>query len=90
MYPSLHSIITNKLNLSESYYDRLLEISDLRSFSSKKHLLNIGNTCSFLGFVEKGYLRSYREKDGEEFISDFLHRSISEESAVSFAGSHYR
>lgn len=71
MYPSLHSIITNKLNLSESYYDRLLEISDLRSFSSKKHLLNIGNTCSFLGFVEKGYLRSYREKDGEEFISDF-------------------
>lgn len=71
MYTSLHSILTNKLHLTELYFDRLLEVSEVKILSNKEYLLKGGKTCSFIGFVEKGYLRSYREKDGEEFISDF-------------------
>lgn len=71
MYQSLYSIVTDKLKLSDHYYDRLIEISEQRFFTNKEYLLQIGKTCSFIGFVEKGYLRSFREKDGEEFISDF-------------------
>lgn len=71
MHVSLYSIFTDKLNLPKHYYDRLLEMSDLKTFSNKEYLLRAGKICLFLGFVEKGYLRSYREKDGEEFIGDF-------------------
>lgn len=68
---SLHNIITEKLNLYEAHYARLLELSERKTFSKKEILLEEGKTCIFMGFVEEGVLRSYREKEGEEFISDF-------------------
>lgn len=68
---SLHNIITEKLNLSEAQYERLLALSEIKTFSKKEILLEEGKVCTFIGFVEEGVLRSYREKDGEEFISDF-------------------
>lgn len=68
---SLHSIITDILNLPDEFYKRLLEVSELRTFSKKKYLLEIGEVCTFIGFVEEGVLRNYKEKEGEEFIGDF-------------------
>lgn len=68
---SLHSIITDKLDLSEEHYKRLLQLADIKFFSKKEILLQECKICTFMGFVEEGVLRSYREKDGEEFISDF-------------------
>ena len=37
----------------------------------KEYLLRQGQVCSFIGFVETGVLRSYIEKEGEDYISDF-------------------
>ncbi len=68
---SLHSIITEKLEYSESDYARLLEYSEIKTFPKKEFLLRTGKPCAFIGFVESGVLRSFREKDGEEYISDF-------------------
>lgn len=68
---SLHNIITEKLKLPEAHYERLLVLSEIKSFSKKDILLQEGKVCTFIGFVEEGVLRSYREKEGEEFISDF-------------------
>lgn len=68
---SLHSIITDKLGLTEEHYKRLVQLADIKTFSNKEILLKEGQVCTFMGFVEEGVLRSYREKEGEEFISDF-------------------
>ena len=68
---SLHTIITEILNLPEEFYTRFIDISDRKVFKKKESLLHTDKVCSFIGFVEKGTLRSYREKDGEEYISDF-------------------
>lgn len=68
---SLHKIITETLNLSEAHYERLLALSEIKTFSKKDILLSEGKVCTFIGFVEDGVLRAYREKDGEDFISDF-------------------
>lgn len=67
----LHNIITEKLNLFEAHYARLLALSEIKTFSKKEILLPEGKVCTFIGFVEEGVLRSYREKEGEEFIGDF-------------------
>lgn len=67
----IKDIIIRQLTLSETCYERFLEVSELREFSKKELVLPVGKVCSFIGFVEEGVLRSYREKDGEEYISDF-------------------
>jgi CRP-like cAMP-binding protein len=68
---NLSEIISTKLNMPISYYGRFFELSERKTFLKKQHLLKIGQVCDFMGFVEKGVLRSYREKDGEEHINDF-------------------
>ena len=68
---SIKDIIIRQLAISETYYEQFLQVSELREFSKKELVLPIGKVCSFIGFVEEGVLRSYREKDGEEYISDF-------------------
>ncbi len=67
----LESIITDTLKMPYEFYIRLLEVSESRIYSKKDYLLTIGKVCTFIGFVEEGVLRNYKEKDGEEFIGDF-------------------
>jgi CRP-like cAMP-binding protein len=40
-------------------------------FEKKEFLIQEGETCSFIGFLETGVLRSYILKDGNEFNIDF-------------------
>lgn len=67
----VEDLITNHLNLPVSYYNRLSELMEEKIVSKKELLIKEGKICTFIGFVETGVLRSYLEKDGEEFISDF-------------------
>ena len=39
--------------------------------SKNEFLIREGETCSFIGFLESGALRSYIKKDGAEFNIDF-------------------
>lgn len=67
----LNGLIVSRLGLPTSCYNRLLELLEKRDVSKKGLLIEEGKVCTFIGFVESGVLRSYLEKDGEEFISDF-------------------
>lgn len=60
-----------KLGLAEEDYNHLLELTTVYVFQEKELLLTSGNICNFIGFVEEGTLRIYREKDGDEYIGDF-------------------
>jgi len=68
---SLYSIIKETLNFPDDFYTRLIDLSDHKILSKKEFLLQTDKVCSFIGFVENGILRSYKEKDGEEYIGDF-------------------
>jgi CRP-like cAMP-binding protein len=67
----LKRLIIDGLNYSNSDYNRFLDLLETRILDKKEYLLKADKVCQFIGFVEEGVLRSYREKDGEEYISDF-------------------
>ena len=64
-------LIIKELALPAGYYDRLTELLEEKQLPQKEYLLRTGQVCTFIGVVEEGVLRSFREQDGEEFISDF-------------------
>jgi len=68
---TLQKIFINKMGLQETHYSKFCEISQIRSFDKKDLLLREGGICSFIGFVEDGTVRSFLQKDGEEFNNDF-------------------
>lgn len=67
----LSELITEELGFPDFYYDRLTELLEEKELARKEYLLKTGQVCTCIGFVEEGVLRSFREQDGEEFISDF-------------------
>lgn len=67
----IKKLILEEMGLPSAYYDRFMEITETISLKKKEFLLRQGKVCTFIGFVEKGTLRSYIEKEGEDFISDF-------------------
>ncbi|MCS3267211.1 hypothetical protein NXX78_14490 [Bacteroides fragilis] len=70
----IKKLIIEEIGLSNSSYERLIEVTERFSLKRKIFFCSRGKVCTFIGFVEKGTLRSYIEKDGEEYTSDFLYR----------------
>lgn len=67
----LEDIVINKVGISHELFERLMDVCDEVILKKKDFLLQQGQICSFIGFVETGVLRSYIEKEGEDYISDF-------------------
>ena len=67
----LENILINEVGLSSDLYGRLIDTCDKVFLKRKDYLLHQGQICRFIGFVESGVLRSYIEKEGDDYISDF-------------------
>jgi CRP-like cAMP-binding protein len=67
----IEQILKKELMLSDDMYNRFLESSDIIQLKKKEFFVRQGEICRSLGIIESGVLRSYIEKDGEEFIKDF-------------------
>ena len=67
----LENILINEVGLSCDLYGRLIDTCDKVFLKRKDYLLHQGQICRFIGFVESGVLRSYIEKEGDDYISDF-------------------
>lgn len=67
----LEDFVIKEMGLSPGLYDKLMNACDEVILKKKEFLLHQGQICSFIGFVKAGVLRSYIEKEGEDFISDF-------------------
>ena len=55
----IKKLIIEEIGLSNSSYERLIEVTERFSLKKKDFLLQQGKVCTFIGFVEKGTLRSY-------------------------------
>lgn len=80
----LEKLITKEIGLSYELYERLIHLSHKVSLQKRDILLHQGKICTFIGFVEEGALRSYIEKEGEEYISDFYFKGSFATSYRSF------
>jgi CRP-like cAMP-binding protein len=68
----LHKKITGLAEISVSGLDQLFQATSLRQLQKGEIVLKEGQTCSTILFVEKGYLRSFIDKDGIEINTDFI------------------
>lgn len=67
----LENLLTKEIGLSSHLFRRLMDECNEVVLKKKDFLLHQGQVCSFIGFVETGVLRSYIEREGDDYISDF-------------------
>lgn len=63
--------ITDLTEISVSSLDKLFEIATQRPLTKGQIILKQAQVCRTIMFVEKGYLRTFIEKDGTEINTDF-------------------
>ncbi|MDX5422250.1 MAG: cyclic nucleotide-binding domain-containing protein [Hymenobacteraceae bacterium] len=67
----IRNIIMGELKLSEEHFERFIGSGKMIDLPKKEFLIKAGTTCTFIGFVEEGVLRSFFQKGGDEFNLDF-------------------
>jgi CRP-like cAMP-binding protein len=67
----LYKTITDLTEISVLSLDKLFEIANKRQFAKGEIILKQGQICKTIMFVEKGYLRTFIDKDGTEINTDF-------------------
>lgn len=72
---SLQKIFVEEIGLEEKHYAQFLECSRVVAYQKKDFILNEGSICSFIGFIEKGIVRSYLQKEDKEYNNDFCFES---------------
>lgn len=70
MYELFFQTITQKVAFSNEELDEIKTYLTPKKLRKKQYLLQEGDECRYIGFVEKGVLRSYtiNEKGGEHII----------------------
>lgn len=67
----LYKKITGFTDIAPESINKLFEITVATDLKKGKLILREGRICKSIVFVEKGYLRTYVEKDGVEINTDF-------------------
>ncbi|MBL7911260.1 MAG: Crp/Fnr family transcriptional regulator [Bacteroidia bacterium] len=67
----LYETITDLTEISVSSLYKLFEIAIKRQFEKGEFILKQGQICKTIMFVEKGFLRTFINKDGKEINTDF-------------------
>lgn len=68
----LYKKVNELSHLSESGFKKLSEAASLRKLSKGEMILKEGQVCKIIVFVEKGYLRTFVNKDGLDINTDFV------------------
>src|SRR5690606_39121700 len=67
----LYKKITDLTEISVSSIHKLFQIANQRQYAKGHIILKKGQICQTIIFVEKGYLRTFIDKDGKEINTDF-------------------
>jgi CRP-like cAMP-binding protein len=68
---TLKDIFINEIGLNEEHLIQFGKILKRVHLQKKEFLIEAGDVCSFIGFVQKGILRTYVLKEDDEFNIDF-------------------
>jgi len=67
----LESVFIHNIGLQESHFREFYKLSKVTTYQKKEHLLEEGQVCPFIGFVETGIIRSYIHANDKEYNNDF-------------------
>ncbi|WP_247232956.1 Crp/Fnr family transcriptional regulator [Telluribacter sp. SYSU D00476] len=67
----LRDVIIDKAGLTDEHCVQLTGFIRRIHLKKKEYLIRAGTTCSFIGWVEEGTLRSFIQKEGDEMNLDF-------------------
>ena len=67
----LYKKITGLTEIAQSSLDKLFAVTSKRQLFKGEIILKQGQICKNIVFVEKGYLRTFIDKDGVEINTDF-------------------
>lgn len=68
---TLKDIFINEIGLNEEHLVQYSEILKRVHLKRKEFLIEAGDICSFIGFVQEGVLRTYVHTEAEEYNIDF-------------------
>jgi CRP-like cAMP-binding protein len=68
----LYKKVSGLTNVSDSNLKKLFSSLTKKQLSKGENVLEQGQTCNDIYFVESGYLRTYVEVDGTEVNTDFI------------------
>lgn len=72
MFELLFKSIREKVNLSTTEEDGLKKFFTPKKYRKRQYLLNAGDKCLYLTFVEKGFLRSFSvDEKGNDHVMQF-------------------
>src|SRR5450432_636281 len=69
---NVFSLINSIIPVSQELNQKLSACLKSKTFNRKEHLLKEDNVCNYIYFIEKGLVRSYYLKDGNEICSWFM------------------
>lgn len=67
----VENILKSEQNLPDELYNRFIGLTETIHLKKKEFFVSQGKVCNCIGIIQSGLLRSYIEKDAEEFIKDF-------------------
>ncbi|SHF78541.1 Crp/Fnr family transcriptional regulator [Dysgonomonas macrotermitis] len=70
MFTKLKAHFKSKVSLTENELELIDKYFEVRDFKKKDFLLESGKACDFIGYIEKGTIRHFHIKDGEENTCD--------------------
>ena len=70
-YQALTDLFINKMGLSESHLIKFIDTSHSKTLAKKDFLIEAGSICNVIGYIESGLIRSFVQKDDQEYNTDF-------------------
>lgn len=71
MYESLINTIQHFVPLSDTEKELIQQLFKIKNFARGEYFLKEGQICQHVGFIQKGLVRYYINKEGEELIYGF-------------------
>ena len=69
----LKTFINEKVNISEEEFEQIADLVYLKNFKKNEIIINQGEVCRFIGFLNNGLIRSYYYDDnGKEITTKFF------------------
>ncbi len=69
---SLYKKVIDLTDITELAFEKLYSSAIVEPVKKGKNLLNLGEICKNVFFIESGYLRVFIENDGVEINTDFV------------------
>jgi CRP/FNR family transcriptional regulator, anaerobic regulatory protein len=70
-FSNLKSFINEKLSISEDVFEKIIPLTYHKNFKKNEIIIQKGGTCNFIGYLNRGLIRSFYFDDDKEITTQF-------------------